>query len=71
MVPIGAIVDGHGAEGAVFVVEGTRAKKVPVKIAFLLDGRVALAAPTFEPSTHIVSAGTADLIDGAAVRIVP
>lgn len=71
VVPIGAIVDGHGSEGAVFVVEGTRAKKVPVKIAFLLDGRVALAAPTFEPHVRIVEAGTADLTDGAAVRIVP
>lgn len=71
MVPIGAVVDGHGTEGAVFVVDGARAKKVPVKIAFLLDGRIALASPTFEPSTRIVEAGTADLTDGAAVRVVP
>lgn len=71
VVPIGAVVEGHGTEGAVFVVDGARAKKVPVKIAFLVDGGVALAAPTFDPSTRIVEAGSAELTDGAAIRIVP
>lgn len=70
VVPLGALVDGKGTDAAVFLVENDRAKKVPVKIAFLLDGRAALARAPFPAQALVVGAGSADLDDGAAVRIV-
>lgn len=70
LVPLSALVDGKGADASVFLVENDRARKVPVKIAFLLDGRAALARAPFPAQAMVVGAGSADLDDGAAVRIV-
>jgi multidrug efflux system membrane fusion protein len=69
IVPIGAVVDGRGADASVFVVEQGRARRVPVKVAFLLDGRAALAsAPRLG---DVVEAGASQLEDGVAVRVLP
>jgi membrane fusion protein, multidrug efflux system len=71
VVPLGALVDGNGPNAALFVVEQGRAKKVPVKVAFLVDGRAALAKAALPADAKIVEAGAPDLEDGAAVRLVP
>jgi hypothetical protein len=68
VVPIGALVDGRGDGAAVFVVDGERAKKVPVKVAFLQDDRAALASG-LEAESRVVEAGASQLDDGARVRI--
>lgn len=69
-VPLDALVDGRGADAAVFVVAGDRARRLPVKIAFLADGRAAVASGLgAEP--RVVAAGASALADGALVRIIP
>ena len=71
IVPIGALVEGDGADAAVFVAEQGHAKRVPVKLAFLLDGRAALAAAPFAPGSTVIEAGAAQLEDGSLVRVLP
>jgi len=70
VVPLGAIVDGRGADAALFVIDADRARRVPVKIAFLAGERAAVAAGLGERSA-VVAAGAAQLTDGARVRILP
>jgi RND family efflux transporter MFP subunit len=68
VVPIASLVDGRGDSAAVFVVDGERAKKVPVKVAFLQDDRAALASG-LEAESRVVEAGASQLDDGARVRL--
>lgn len=70
VVPIGAIVDGRGRDASVFVVSGDRAKKVAVKVAFILDERVALTQGPPE-GAQVIVAGSSELEDGSLVRVVP
>ena len=69
-VPLNALVDADGAAGAVFAVEGARARRVPVRIAFL-QGDQAVLAEALPGVTRIVTDGAAKLADGAAVHVVP
>jgi RND family efflux transporter MFP subunit len=68
VVPLGSLVDGRGDTAAVFVVDGERAKKVRVKVAFLQDDRAALASG-LEAEGQVVEAGASQLEDGAHVRV--
>lgn len=70
VVPIGALVDGHGDRASVFVPDGTRAKKVAVRVAFLLDDRAALTTG-LETVPRVIEAGAAQLDDGSSIRITP
>jgi RND family efflux transporter MFP subunit len=70
VVPIGALVDGDGDDAAVFVIDGDRAKKIAVKVAFLQDDRAALAAG-LETTPTVIEAGAAQLDDGTPIRLVP
>jgi RND family efflux transporter MFP subunit len=69
-VPLAAVQDGDGAGGAVFTVDGARARRVPVRIAFL-DGERAVLAGGAEGVERVVIEGAARLADGAPVRVVP
>ncbi len=69
-VPIAAVQDGDGASGAVFVVDGGRARKVPVRIAFL-SGDVVVLARGLDGVESVVTDGAARLADGARVILVP
>lgn len=71
IVPIAALVDGHGTDASVFLVDHGRAHRVPVKVAFLLDGRAALSAAPLPPRASVVEAGAARLEDGTPVRVLP
>ena len=68
-VPIGALVDGAGDAAAVYVIEGDHAKRVPVRVSFLTDDRVALSGG-LDQVENVVEAGAAQLADGAQVLIV-
>jgi membrane fusion protein, multidrug efflux system len=68
-VPLAALVDGQGDSAAVYVVEGDRAKRVPVRVSFLLDDRVALASG-LDQVDSVIDLGAAQLSDGARVRVV-
>ncbi|MGC3997644.1 MAG: efflux RND transporter periplasmic adaptor subunit [Anaeromyxobacter sp.] len=68
-VPLAALVDADGATGAVFTVEGGRARRVPVRIAFLQGDRAVLAERPSGISSVVVE-GAARLADGAPVQVV-
>jgi RND family efflux transporter MFP subunit len=67
-VPLAAVVGGDGDAGAVFAIEGGRARRVPVRIAFLQGDRAVLAQGV-EGVAAVVTDGAARLRDGAAVHV--
>jgi RND family efflux transporter MFP subunit len=69
-VPLNALVDADGAAGAVFAVEGPRARRVPVRVAFLQGDRAVLSEG-LPGVVRVVTDGAAKLADGDAVRVVP
>lgn len=69
VVPIGALVDGRGDRAAVYVVDGERARRVPVRVAFLRDDHAALLAG-LESEAHVIDTGAAQLEDGARIRVI-
>lgn len=69
-VPLAAVVGGDGAAGAVFAVEGDRARRVPVAIAFLEGDRAVLSGGV-EHLAAVVSEGAERLSDGARVHVAP
>lgn len=71
VVPMSALTLGKGNLASVFTVVDGRARKVDVKVAFLVDERAALSVAALPPGSRVVSSGAADLVDGARVRIVP
>jgi multidrug efflux system membrane fusion protein len=68
-VPLSALVDGEGSRAAVYVVDGQRARRVPVALSFLAGER-AFVASGLEQLSAVVDQGAAQLSDGAAVRVV-
>ncbi len=69
-VPLASLVEADGQRGAVFVVEKGRARRVPVRIAFL-QGERAVLADALPGVSGVVTDGAPNLADGAAVRLVP
>jgi RND family efflux transporter MFP subunit len=67
--PLGALVEGNGDAAAVYVVDGERAKRVPVHIRFLADDRAALASG-LENVDRVIELGAGQLTDGALVRVM-
>lgn len=71
VVPIGALVDGHGDQAAVFIAApGGRARRVPVKVAFLDNARAALSSG-LEADPRVIEAGASQLDDGSPIRVTP
>ena len=69
-VPLAALVEADGAQGTVFVVDGDRARRVQVNIAFLQDERAVLT-DHLPGVSNVITAGATELADGALVRAVP
>jgi multidrug efflux system membrane fusion protein len=67
-VPVTALVDGDGSSAAVYIVEGDRAKRVPVQVSFLAEDRAALASG-LDRVEQVVEAGASRLEDGSRVRV--
>jgi multidrug efflux system membrane fusion protein len=63
------VVEGEGERGAVYVVERDRARRVPVRIAFL-QGDSAVLAAGLAGGERVVIDGATRLSDGAAVAPV-
>jgi RND family efflux transporter MFP subunit len=68
-IPLTALVGGEGDRASVFVLQGDRVMRAPVRIAFLAGERVALAEG-LDGVDRVVSAGTSELTDGMQVRVV-
>jgi len=69
-VPLAAVQDGDGAAGAVYALEGGRARRVPVRIAFLQGDRAVLSAGV-EKVDSVVVEGASRLAEGTPVRVAP
>lgn len=69
-VPLVSLQEGDGDRGAVYVVDGGRARRVPVRVAFL-EGERAVLSTGVEAIERVVSEGAARVSDGAPVRVVP
>lgn len=73
IVPLSALVDARGRSASVFVAidaggSETRARKVPVNVAFFDGSRAALSTP-MEGHANVVAAGAMDLEDGSAIKV--
>jgi hypothetical protein len=67
-VPLAAVQDADGDRGVVYAVEGGRARRVPVRIAFLQGDRAALS-DGLDGLDAVVVEGAHRLADGAAVAL--
>ncbi len=66
-VPFSAVVDADATSGAVFVVDGERARRIPVEIAFLAGEKVALRR--WEGGDAVVTRGAESLREGSLVKV--
>ncbi len=69
VIPVEALLEGHGKEGFVFVAEDGKARKIPVKIGYL-DREKVLLTGGVDSIGQVISGGSAFLTDGAEVKIV-
>ena len=68
MIPIEAVVEADGSQGYVFILNGDVAKRIPVSIASIGDGQVAINGGLGD-ATQVVGAGAAYLSDGVKVTV--
>jgi multidrug efflux system membrane fusion protein len=68
-VPIGAVVEGDGDRASVFVVDGDKVKRRPVRIAFIAPREVALA-DGLKPGERVVTDGALYLEDEEHIEVV-
>lgn len=68
-VPIDAVIEGNGREAFVFTTENNKAKKLPVKVGFIKDGKVMIASGIDE-NTEVITDGSAYLTDGVGVKVI-
>jgi membrane fusion protein, multidrug efflux system len=69
-VPLAAVQEADGERGVVYALDGDRARRVPVTIAFLSGDRAVLASGLGAVEAVVVE-GAPRLADGARVRRVP
>jgi len=67
--PIDAVVEGSGQNAFVFTVADKKAKKLPVRVAFIKDG-MALISAGINDGTAIITDGSAYLTDGVPVKVI-
>lgn len=70
MVPVEAVVEADGDHGVVYVVDGARAARREVRIAYLDGARVGISGG-LAGAGAVVTDGAAYLNDGDSVRVVP
>jgi RND family efflux transporter MFP subunit len=68
-VPIAAVIEGDGDRASVFIVQGDRVKRRPVRIAFIAPQAVALAEGV-QPGERVVTDGALYLEDGERIEVV-
>jgi multidrug efflux system membrane fusion protein len=68
-VPISAVVEGDGDRASVFVVDGDKVKRRPVRVAFIAPREVALAEG-LKPGERVVTDGALYLEDNERIEVV-
>jgi multidrug efflux system membrane fusion protein len=69
-VPVSALVEANGLQAAVYVLDGSRARRVPVTLRTLTGDRAVLSGLPPEIA-EVVDSGASFLHDGALVSVVP
>ncbi|WP_448518152.1 efflux RND transporter periplasmic adaptor subunit [Rhodoflexus sp.] len=69
-VPIDAIIEGRGSEAFVFVPEDGKARKIPVKIAFLRNKEAYLSSG-LQGGEQVITAGSAYLTENVRISVMP
>ncbi|MCW3124663.1 MAG: Efflux transporter periplasmic adaptor subunit [Bacteroidetes bacterium] len=67
--PVDAVVEGNGKEAFVFIAENGKARRLPVRVAFIKDGQILLSSG-LEDGTAIITDGSAYLTEGVSVKVV-
>ncbi len=68
VIPVEALIEGHGKEGFVFVSGNGIARKIPVTIGYL-DGKNVLITGGLDSITTVITSGSAFLTDSAQIQI--
>jgi RND family efflux transporter MFP subunit len=68
LVPLSALVRSHGLDADVFVLDGDRAKRTPVRLLFL-SGESAAVASGLDGVERVITEGSAQLSDGVLVAV--
>ncbi|MFN8353745.1 MAG: efflux RND transporter periplasmic adaptor subunit [Spirosomataceae bacterium] len=68
-VPIDAVIEGNGDDAFVYVPAGNKAKRVPIKVAYINNSKVFITSGLEEVGEVIVD-GSAYLTDGTEIKIV-
>jgi multidrug efflux system membrane fusion protein len=68
-VPIAAVVEGNGDRASVFVIEGDRVKRRPIRVAFIAPTAVAIDEGV-QPGERVVTDGSLYLEDGERIEVV-
>ncbi|MBX2878103.1 MAG: efflux RND transporter periplasmic adaptor subunit [Saprospiraceae bacterium] len=70
VIPIEALVEGHGKSGYVFVPDGTsKVKKIPVEIAMILDKELAISKG-LENVSKVITSGSGYLTHYSNIKII-
>jgi multidrug efflux pump subunit AcrA (membrane-fusion protein) len=67
-IPVGALVTGNGEHGIVFVLEGDRARRREVQVAFIDGDALALRAG-IKPGEVVITDGAPYIDDGERVAV--
>ncbi len=68
-VPIDAIIEGNGANAFVFVPDGDKVQKVPVRVAFIRNGK-AMISSGLQPGAKIITDGSAYLTEESLIKVM-
>lgn len=68
-VPIDAVIEGNGLNAFVFVPDGNKVRKAPVRIAFLHDGQ-ALISQGLKEGDKVITEGSAYLTEESRIRVM-
>lgn len=69
LIPVAALVEAHGDDGIVFILQDSSVKKLKVKIAHILSDKVAISNG-LENVSEVISLGAAYLEEGVKVKVV-
>ncbi|MBK7870669.1 MAG: efflux RND transporter periplasmic adaptor subunit [Saprospiraceae bacterium] len=68
-VPVDAIIEGNGANAFVFVPNGDKVQKVPVRVAFIRNEKVMISSG-IQPGTQVIIDGSAYLTEESLIKVM-
>ena len=68
-IPIDAVIEGNGPDAFVYVPEGNKAKRLPIKVAYINNDK-AFVTKGLENISSVIIDGSAYLTDGAEIKVI-